>query len=407
MKHYLLFRLPVLRTSILMLLLMPMQARAEGQIDLKPYVAASLTYDDNLFRLAGQDQARIVLGSDAMSDRVTRTEAGINVDWKISRQHLRLELNLNQNRYDRFGFLDNDGSNKKIAWDWSVGNHLNGELSMTEGISMGGFSEIHNPVLNQQTNTLRLMSLNWDFHPSWRLHLQHDETDFLNSLASYKSSDRNDVAQELALQYSTPGGNHIGLSARETKTEYPGRDSFSTVVFGNSNRQRDLALNVMWQPAGKTRIDGRLALVERKYDELKQRDVTDWAGRVSLDWQATGKTALQATVEHTISPIEDKAATYVQTDRVTLSPAWTATEKISVQGSLAYESSSYLGDPGFVLGGAPLREDKVKTVGLVVSYKPYDKVQTQLSVQKSKRDSSVAANSYETNSINVNVRFDF
>lgn len=407
MRHPIPFQLSVLRTSFLMLLLMSMQARAEGQIDLKPYVAATLTYDDNLFRFAGQDQARIALGSNAMSDRFTRTEAGINVDWEVSRQHLRLELALNQNRFDRFSFLDSNGNNKKIAWDWSVGNHLSGELSMNEEKSMGGFNEIRNPVLNLRTNKRNLMSLNWDFHPSWRLHLQRDGTDFMNGLASSRSADRNDISHEIALQYSTPGGNRIGLSARGTETEYPQRDKFSTVVFGNSNRQRDLALNVVWQPSGKTMINGRLARVERKYDELKQRDVTDWAGQVGLNWQATGKTALQAAVVHDIYAIEDLAATYIQSDRVTLNPSWIPTAKIAVQGNLDYENRSYLGDPGFLLGHVPRREEKVKTAGLVVSYTPYDKVKTQLSLQKTKRDSNVAGSGYETNSITANVRFDF
>jgi len=397
MKHSSAFQMMMLRAALMMTPFLAFQASAEGQIDLKPYVSETLTYDDNVFRFASKDQARIALGSEAMSDRMSTTEAGVNADFRLSRQHFLVQIGLNKTSFDRFDFLNNNGSNKKVGWNWSIGNHLAGELSMSEQKSMAGFNDVHNPVLNIRTNTRSLMSLNWDFHPSWRLHVQHDETENKNGLAGYRSSDRNDAANEMLLQYKTAAGNLVGLSARQIDTTYPALDN----VFNNQNQQRELALDFVWQPAGKTMINGRVGLVDRRYEVLKQRDVTDWIGRTNLNWQVTGKTAVQAGVARDMYAIDDLAGTYVVTDSLSLTPAWMPTAKITVQGNMSYQSINY------VAGIGNSREDKVKTAGLVVSYLPHEKIQTMLSLQKTKRDSSLSGNGFESNSITANVRVDF
>lgn len=395
------------RLALLALCAAPALAGAEGIIDIRPYVTATATYDDNVFRISDRTQARATLGSEAMSDWSRRTEAGVDVDWKISRQHLRAGWHFNRNRYDRFDFLDHDGYSKSLAWDWHVGSHLGGELSMNESRSMSGFTEIRNPVLNERTVRRRLASANWDLHPRWRLHVQRDEAEYENSLPSYRSSDRKDVGHEASVRYATPEGDTIGLSLREVESSYSSRDAFSTLVFGNGNRQRDLALNLAWNVTGMTRLGARLARVERQYDELSERDMQAWAGRLSVDWQPTGKTALSVSAVRDVYGVDDIAATYVQSDALSLSPTWRPTAKLLLQARASYEKRSYQGDPGFLLGVLPQREDTLKTAGLTVSYTPHEKVQMQLSWQKESRDSSVAGGGYDTDALSANLRVDF
>ena len=387
-------------------LLASAEGLAEGLIDIKPYVAATATYNDNLFRVSGADEARTVLGTDVMSDTTRRIEAGIDVDWKISRQHLLLGLNLNRSQFNRFNFLDNNGNSKKLAWDWTIGSHLGGEVSASESKSLSGFTEINNPARNERTSKKNLIGVNWDLHPRWRLHAQRDESEYENSLAIYRSSDRKDVAHETAAQYATPAGNLISLSARETTSEYLARDAFSTFVFGNGNRQLDQALNFSWQLDGKTRVNGRFARTERKYEELSQRNVKTWAGRLGADWQPTGKTTLSVSAVRDIYAVDDIAATYVRSDALSFSPAWAATAKLKIQARASYEKRSYQGDPGYLLGALPQREDKLESADLTVSYALDEKVQTQMTWQKESRDSSTPGGGYRARSLSASVRIE-
>jgi len=394
------------KAATLTVLSASLHAGAEGLLDIRPYVAATATYDDNLFRVSGADEARAVLGTDAMSDTTRRIEAGIDADWKISRQHLLLALNLNQSRFDRFDFLDNNGNSKKLAWGWTIGSHLGGEVSTSESRSISGFTEIQNPARNERTGRNKLIGANWDMYPRWRLHAQRDESESENSLAIYRSSDRKDVAHETAVQYTTPAGNRISVSAREVASEYPARDVFSTFVFGNGNRQLDKAFNFAWQLHGKTRVNGRLARIERKYEELSQRNMKTWTGRLGADWQPAGKTTLSVSAARDIYAVDDIASTYVRSDALSISPAWAATAKLKVQARASYEKRSYQGDPGFLLGALPQREDKLKTTGLTVSYALDEKVQTQMTWQNESRDSSTLDGGYRARSLNANVRIE-
>ncbi len=387
--------------------LFSLPSHAEGQIDLKPYVSASASYDDNLFRLASKSDALAILGSDKMSDRFYRTDAGINVDWAISRQHLLLELNLNQNDFDHFSFLNNDGYAYKIGWEWQIGNHLAGLLSLREDRSMAGFSEIQNPVLNLRTRTSKLASLNWDFHPRWRLRALREETDFSNSDISYRASDRSELAYEVGIQYATPKGSRIGLSMRQTDSAYDARDAFSLFFFGNTNRQRELALDGTWDLTGKTRIQARIAKVEREYEEAPERNFDGWAGSANINWQATGKLSLVASATRNIYAIDDLQASFVQSDIWSLSPSWAITSKLYLQASASYEERSYLGDPAFVFLGASQREDKIKAGNLSLRYVPYPKVNLQLIWQKESRDSNASGIGYQDNTLTSNLRVDF
>lgn len=408
MRHFPPFQISVISASVgLSLLMASSSLHAEGMFDIKPYVAATATYDDNVFRLTDKNEARALLGNEAMGDTSRVLEAGVDVDWKISAQHLRLGLNADQNRYDRFGFLDNDGHNLSLAWDWSLGNHLAGRISTSENLAMAGFNEVNNTSLNERTTTQRLYSLNWNFHPSWRLHLQRDEIQQENGLATFRSSDREDIAHEASMQYTSAAGNVVVLSVRQTDSEYPFRDSFAAFFFGNSNQQRDMALNVVWLPSGKTRLNGRIARIERTYKELSQRNVEAMAGRLEATWVPTGKTSLVMSFVHDIYAVDDIAATYVQSDAVSIAPTWAPTSKLTVQARASFEKRGYQGDPGFLLGARPQREDTLKTAGLTVSYTPYEKIQAQLSWQKQSRTSSTAGSGYDANTLNFNVRVNF
>lgn len=380
---------------------------AEGMIKLEPYVNAGMTHDNNVFRVSGADEARALLGDDTMSDTSRRLEAGIAADWKLSRQHFRLLLSKNQTRYQRFSFLDNDGDSSKLAWDWQLGNHLAGELSVSEDTSMGGFTEVQNAVLNLRTRKRQLATANWDLHPRWRLRALGEKQDVENSAESFRSSDRTESTQEVGVQYLTPKGSRMGLFAREVDSEYEQRDAFSLVLFGNANRQRELGMDLAWAPGGKSRVEGRLAKVERNYEELSGRDFSGWTGRASVFWQATGKTAMNLSASRDIYGVDDLAATYAQADTLSFIPSWTPTSKISIQGRATYERRNFLGDPSLVIAGAEQREDTVKSAGLSVSYVPYYKVSMQLSWQTESRQSSIRGAGYDASSLTANLRADF
>jgi len=402
-------RLPILKLGITLaicLISYSSYAEEEAQFDWKPYVSTSVAYDDNVFRLSDKTLAPLILGTSSVSDTINRTEIGTNLDWKISRQHLVLNGNLNQTRFNRFGFINNDGYSYKAGWNWQLMNHLSGELSVSQDQSMAGFTEIQSPILNMRTRKIKLATANWEFHPRWRVYVRGDQTDFGNSLSSYASSNRTESAYETGIKYLTPNFNTVALSLREIDSQYVNRDPVSLALFGNANQQRELAVDTSWNATGKMRLQTRVAKVEREYTDVAQRNFNQWTGRVGVDWQVFNEIAISTSVSRALYAVDDFRASFVQSDILSFSPTWAISSKLTLQGSANYEDRNYLGNPVFNFAGQP-REDKITNSSLSLSYLPHRKVQLQLMWNNERRVSNFANVGYKDNTISSYVRIDF
>ncbi|MES2501533.1 MAG: hypothetical protein V4545_02920, partial [Pseudomonadota bacterium] len=254
-------------TPIWYLLLCAGLVQAEGIIDVKPYVGANITYDDNVFRFSSPTLARQAFGSSATSDTIKRLDVGVDANLRLSRQLLRLSTSLSESRYNRFDLLDNTAKSYALAWDWRLGNQFFGTLSTNKNESIAGFAEIRNPVRNLRTVERQAASVNWRFHPDWTAYASRNQLKTENELEGFRSLDRDDVITETGLRYSNLLGTQLGLSYRNVDSEYPNRTGFSAALFGDESVQNVLALDLAWLPSAKTRISTRLSRVEIDYED--------------------------------------------------------------------------------------------------------------------------------------------
>lgn len=382
-------------------------SHAEGIIDIHPYVNAGISYDDNLFRFSNSAQAVASFGSDATSDVVRRASAGVLANIRLSLQLISLEVDLNQNRYNRFSLLDSDTSSEKAIWNWHIGSTLGGELSARREEAVGGFTEVRNPVLNIQTTDTERATINWEFIPDWRLHASAANVDFSNSIARYMTSNREDTLTEVGIEYLNRAGNLLGLAQRNVESTYPNRDPFSAAIFGSNNQQQDIVLDFGWWPSVKTHLSGEVGRAFHEFDGIPQRNFNTWNRRVTAEWYVTGKSLLSISARQETGSVDDLVATYVQTHGLTIAPVWNATSKINVRGQLTAEKRSYLGNSGLFIGAGAQREDKVRIAGLFIDYTPYDKVQIQATYQREHRSSNIPGISYDDNTLGANLRIDF
>ena len=283
MIHRLLFR-SLACSLVLTGCMVPIAVSAEGILSVDPYVSLMETWDDNLFRFSDKRVAEAVFGSDAISDRVSIREAGARFTAEPGRQRLSAEFSFNKNSFDRFDFLNNDGYYRNLSWDWKLGSHFFGEIAESEQRVMSGFDDNRIPALNQRTSNRTLLSANWQFHPRWRLNMQRDEVKQKNSLPFFSVSDREDLASQAGLIYSTPESNQISIDFRQVDTDFFNRDAFTSLLFGEQNKRRDIGVGAVWNLGGKTRLDGRLSHIEQNFDDHPERDVQELGGRVGMRW---------------------------------------------------------------------------------------------------------------------------
>jgi hypothetical protein len=85
----------------------------------------------------------------------------------------------------------------------------------------------------------------------------------------------------------------------------------------------------------------------------------------------------------------------VLVNSLTVSPLWSITSKIALQGDFIYETREYLGDPGVAITGAPARDDTLRTARLGVIYSPFRYMDLTVSYERGDRRSNQFLNEFD------------
>lgn len=384
-------------------------AQAEGMIDIKPYISPSITYDDNVFRFSSKDVANAAFGSPEMSDVIKRLDFGADVNLRLSRQLININVGVSDSKYNRFDLLDNTAKSYGATWNWRLGNDVYGTLSKSKNESIAGFNEIRNPVKNTRMVDRQSASLNWNFHPDWTVFASQEHVDTENELVTFRSIDRKDDVTEGGLRYQSTLGTQLALSYRLIESDNPNRTGFSALLFGNESKQKALVATAAWLPSPKTRISTRLSQISIDYKNRPQRAFSGFNQRWDIGHSLTAKITLNGSVFKEVSPIDDIASTYVEITGASFNPVWTLTSKLSLRGGIAYEDRDYLG--GGVGSGlffnVGRRRDISKTANLGLIYTPTLKSLLQLQYQGEDRDSTSEIQSYRFNSVTLSGRYNF
>ncbi|MDP2229636.1 XrtB/PEP-CTERM-associated polysaccharide biosynthesis outer membrane protein EpsL [Methylotenera sp.] len=395
-------------TVICSLLFISTFSLAEGLVDIKPYVNASINYDDNLFRFSSSEQAKATFGSSNTSDVVKRVDLGVVVNLRLSRQLVTLSSSINESRYDRFDILNNTGKSNKLNWSWRLGNDLYGEVSASENEAISGFNEINKRVKNLRTTSRQLANINWNLQPSWTLSATREYGKSENELSSLNALNREDDIYEAGIRYQNQRGTQLGVAYRVSDSTFPNRSGFEQVFYGDESSKKEIVVNAVWLPSAKTRVSTRLSNVNLDIKNLPQRNFNGISQRWSLDHSFTSKANVNLTAYQDIAPVDDIISTYVKVTGFSVNPSWILTDKIAVQAGLGYEERNYLGSAGILLSSVEFdRYDESKLARLSLTYTPTMKSLVALQYQGEKRESNASNANYQYNNINFSMRYDF
>ena len=387
-------------------ILIPILVKAEGIIDIKPYVSVGINYDDNLFRFSSPEQAKAALGSSDASDVMSRLDFGVLVNLRLSRQLVSLSSSLSENKFDRFDNLDNRGKANSLRWDWRLGNNFYGELSASENEAIAGFNETRNAVKNLRIVERQFASINWNFKPDWTIYASREQVALDNESASSRVLNREDEVVEGGVRFQSPLNTQLGLAYRIADSTFPNRDGPIKLVFGDASSQKEAIVTAAWLPGAKTKISTRLSHVNLKRNISSARDFSGFSQRIGLNYQATDKVNLDFAAYQVVSPVDDVVSTYVKSKGVDISPTWNITSKVALSGNLAYSENTYLGSAGISTNNQE-RQDESMQAGLTLFYTPTQKSLVQLQYQGEKRTSNLVNADYKFNNINFLFRYSF
>jgi exopolysaccharide biosynthesis operon protein EpsL len=309
------------------------------------------THDDNVFRISKDADPATVIGSSSKGDTYRTTSLGFNLNAPVSRQRFQAGYTWNDNRYNQFNDLDNQGHDARATWLWQLGNDLSGQLGYTEISAMASFAFTQSRALDRLKTRQALFNATYLLTPRWQLQAGVRGLEQTNGDPQRQIYDVNIRYTDVTLSYVTPANTSVGLSARTEDGRFPNPGTTAAgATVDNAYGQDSLGIVADWTLSGASHVSARADRVSRRYAHVPEQNFDGNIARAQYDWKPTGKFSLAAVAQRDIYPYLDIGSSFVLVRGGTLRPTLSLTEKIDVSGVFEYSIRDFLGNPGLASG---------------------------------------------------------
>lgn len=364
--------------------------------------------DSNPFRLSDSTNPQTAIGSTSKADTIYRAGVGLKADLPFyERQRVVIDLQAQNVNYHNFNVLDHTAYRASGTWNWQAGNQWGGAIGYSQREFLANLADIQAPIKDMITENHAFAGGGFRFTPRWRVRGLLDWIKWDHSDPTRDTLDANIYAGTIGLDYVTPLGNSVGVQSRYSVGDYPNRQVVAGSLVDNSYTELESSAVMRWILTDKSIFDARAGYTSRRQDQVPQRDFDGFTGRLNYDWFIGPKTLLNFAIWREIQSTEDVSASYILAEGWGIGPAWAPTSKVVLQARYIREDRDYRGDPGFVLSGAPPREDTFRGVRLNVGYAPRRNIQLSVSAEGGDRESNLVGADYDYAAVSANVRFWF
>jgi exopolysaccharide biosynthesis operon protein EpsL len=377
-------------------------ADAEDTLSLR--AGTGVMHDDNVFRAPDGRES---------SDDITHTAFGLVFDKQYSLQRFKVDAMLTDYRYEKNSYLDYVGKNLGAAWAWQVTPRLHGNLSYRRTEALNSYLDYvaasPDDRRNIRTNVTRRFDAEWEATPSIHLVGAVAHTELDNSQLFLQEDAFTSRTAEAGVKFINAEGNSVTCVGRDIDGKFD-RDMNPTLLTDSGFKQTESECRFSMAVFGKSKVDGRLAYVDRKYDNFSERNFDGVVGNLALTWDMTAKTSLVFRVSRTMNPfIEARSAlssysSYYESTNYYIGPVWSVTEKTRVSASVGREYRDYA---GMVVNGMPLRDDVINTMKVSVDWSPRDFVNFNLGYSRLSRDSNRAFFDFSAHIVTLSAMFNF
>ncbi|WP_176452086.1 hypothetical protein [Rhodoferax sp. TH121] len=373
-----------LGSGVILLAVAPsLWAQAQDVVTLR--AGLSVLNADNFFRTSA---------ANAVSERVTTQNTGINVVLPYGLQQFDLDASLTSNQYQTNSSFDYVGQNYSAAWRWSLTPRLTGNLRSARTETLNATTDSVNPNLRNKNKTQGTeLSLAYGLRGPWQLTTGLSDNSSINERALVGQSDNRSTGANIGLRYEAAPGQTLAYALQQ------GRGVSNTDYTSTSHN-----FTALWAPSGKTSVNARLSHTQLRYGNTPQFDYSGIAGSVGADWRISGKTSLQASWQRDLSSYQTSGTTHVQTDSITVSPLWQISSETSLR--LQYRHARRL-DQGNPTGVATNRLDYLHDTSVSYTWQPRKQATLSVTLAESSRQSNIANADYVARQLTLAAQFAF
>lgn len=372
-------------------------------------LGARETYDDNLYRLPGNQDPSAVPGPDeARSDYVTRVSMGLDQQWQWSRQQVLVDIKANHDAYRNNEHLDHASGAARAGWQWQAGGRWSGEFG-------GDYSRTLANFANTQFLGLDLVDIKgasgmlaFRVGAQWSLRVAARSADTEHSAVGRRFDNSDTDSGSVGLQFKTAPGNEFALSYRVTRAGFDQPGSLNGAVFDRDFEEHVGSFRVHYVWSEKTTFEGSVGHLEREYAHaaLAEGPRGSFSGAVwdaELQWEPTIKVGLELGGWRKLRAYLDAESDYFVATGASLVTNWHPTDRFAVALEAGYEDQDYLG--AFNILVPERRRDRVLSQEITVSYRALRKLHFDLNGRIEDRDSNRARQQYESEVASIGARW--
>ena len=361
----------------------------------RPYFSISMTQDDNLLRY----DSKLVLPDDVeVSDTVLQTRVGVDVNWELSRQNFIVKAELSDSKYSNNSRLDNQGESIKAVWNWQVGSKLTGGIGYSRDQVLASFNDNQVVALSGAKRSTQKLFVNgfWLLHPDWRAGINFSNllTDYDNNTSAAANTDDNSA--EFSLFYLGFAGNSVGVKLRKNNTEFPDRVFNGLSRIDNQYQLSSVLMQLNWQFAGKSILQGQLGMESLTNKHLAERDYSDITAKITYQISPTGKFQFRASAWSEISSSWIFDAAFQRVQAIEISPVWQMSSKNSLMLRYMLENVIYDGKSGAT--------DGRQSASIFWLIRPVHNLSVTVGYSNNQRDSSRLFRDYESSMFTVQTK---
>jgi hypothetical protein len=366
--------------------------------------ADALVFDDNIYRVPSGTALQSLPGINAdasRKDHINVATLGLDGEWNRGRQTFTADLQVDDNRYQRNGNLNDVSTSDKVAWLYQVGDILSGQIGAVYSQALIPFTNIVSYNRDLYATTGYFGAGRIQLGPRWAIYGGVLESSTTLSDVALQSNDTHAKSVDLGTEYATGIKDSVGVEYRYTDARYPR----GTVL--NDDYREDVGKLVFRHSfSDKTDIVAMGGFLRRDYasDAIPRFSGEMW--RVDMNWQTTEKMAIAFGTWQNLQAYLTAQSDYYVSKGGRIAPKWTATEKIAVAVSLIYEAQDYVGVTASELS-LGTRRDKLSTAQVALTYTPFKFLIFDFGYAYEKRESNEAQFQFNDNvaSAKVTVKY--
>lgn len=383
-------------------------AHAQGTDTLTINASAAVVNDTNLFRLPADANLPAIIGTNSASDQITVTSLGLSVNKDYSLQRIELNLNLANYHYQNFNSLNNTANNYSAAWRWSVTPRLRGNLITTRQETLNDFTDVRgSQQTNQRTNVTTRLDAAYELSGAWRLVAGAAESSQTNPQNQTADADTVTRSTDVGVRYVFASSSQLAYVLRAAKGVYRLSPNQANSLIDGRFSQQEHEASLRWALDGKSVANFRITALDRKHDNLGQRDFDGVSAAANYNFSPTGKTSVVVGLTRELGSYQTSTSNYQQTDRFSLAPTWAMSAKTLLRLSYGHARREYLGAPTVQAASVLHRTDTLSDTALSLDWQPQPHLTLSAAVQDARRSSNLAGLDFQSTTTSLSAQISF